>query len=96
MGAGLLTVPLLPLTAAFFCGRVVSYAIYVGAAAATSQGLGTIVKDTFSSPVGVAGQLAMLGLLVLLVRVDWSKRLRGRAAGRGKPNAPGPISGVTT
>jgi len=96
VGAGLLTVPLLPLTAAFFCGRVVSYAIYVGAAAATSQGLGTIVKDSFSSPVGVAVQLGMLGLLVLLLRVDWSKHLRGDGAGRGRPNAPGPSSGVTT
>ena len=96
VGAGLLTVPLLPLTAAFFCGRVVSYAIYVGAAAATSQSLGAIVQDSFSSPLGVAVQLGMLGLLVLLLRVDWSKRLRGDGVGSGRPNAPGRISGVTT
>ena len=37
VAAGLLTVPLVPLTAAFFAGRLVSYSLYVGAASAARR-----------------------------------------------------------
>jgi hypothetical protein len=37
VAAGVLSVPLLPLTVAFFAGRVVSYSLYVGAASALSR-----------------------------------------------------------
>ena len=40
VAAGLLTVPLLPLTAAFFAGRLVSYSLYVAAASAAKDSLG--------------------------------------------------------
>lgn len=80
VGAGLLTVPLLPLTAAFFCGRLVSYALYVGAATAAGESLGAVIGDSFTSPLGIALQLLMLAALVLLVRVDWVRVLGRRAA----------------
>lgn len=65
-GAGLMTVPLLPLTAAFFSGRLVSYSIYVGGASIAEQSLGSILLDALTSPLGVALQIAMLVALALL------------------------------
>jgi membrane protein YqaA with SNARE-associated domain len=65
-GAGLMTVPLLPLTAAFFGGRLVSYSIYVGAASVAEQSLGSILIDALTSPWGLALQIAMLIALALL------------------------------
>jgi hypothetical protein len=66
LGAGLMTVPLLPLTAAFFSGRLVSYSIYVGAASVAEQSLGSILIDALTSPWGLALQVAMLLALALL------------------------------
>lgn len=72
VAAGLLSVPLVPLTLAFFAGRLVSYSLYVGAASAAKESLGSVLTDAFASPVGVAMQVLMLVMLVLLVRVDWA------------------------
>jgi membrane protein YqaA with SNARE-associated domain len=82
VAAGLLRVPLVPLTAAFFAGRLVSYSLYVGAASAARGSLGSVMTDAFASPFGVAMQLVMLLLLVLLVRVDWARVLASRVATR--------------
>ena len=82
VAAGLLRVPLIPLTAAFFAGRLVSYSLYVGAASAARESLGSVMTDAFASPIGVAVQLVMVLLLVLLVRVDWAKVLASRATTR--------------
>ena len=65
--AGLMTVPLLPLTAAFFAGRLVSYSIYVGAASIAEKNLGDVVLDALTSPLGMALQLAMLIALAVLL-----------------------------
>lgn len=75
VGAGLLEVPLLPLTFAFFAGRIVSYSVYVGVAQVTSNSLGEIASDALRSPLGIALQLALLVGLVALVRVDWRRFL---------------------
>jgi membrane protein YqaA with SNARE-associated domain len=80
IAAGLLRVPLVPLTAAFFAGRLVSYSIYVGAASVASESLGAIVGDSLTSPLGIGLQVAMLGALVMLVRIDW-RRVLGSAQG---------------
>ena len=82
VAAGLLTVPLVPLTAAFFVGRLVSYSIYVAAASAAKDSLGSVLGDAFGSPLGIALQLVMLAGLVLLLRFDWAGWLRRRSAGR--------------
>ena len=71
VAAGLLTVPLVPLTAAFFAGRLVSYSIYVGAASAAKDSLGDVLADVVGSPLGIALQVLLLAGLVLLFRVDW-------------------------
>ncbi|HET9592245.1 MAG TPA: hypothetical protein VFP17_04945 [Solirubrobacterales bacterium] len=65
--AGLMTVPLLPLTAAFFAGRLVSYSIYVGAASIAEKNLGDLVLDALTSPLGMALQVAMLIALAVLL-----------------------------
>ncbi|WP_128893342.1 VTT domain-containing protein [Erythrobacter sp. HKB08] len=79
--AGLARLPLLPFTAAFFAGRIVSYTIYgLTAAGLASTSLGEAFREQFSSPLGIALQVAMLVGLVLLARVDWAKRF-GRERG---------------
>lgn len=78
VAAGLLAVPLVPLTVAFFAGRLVSYSIYVSAASVAADTLGDVVRNSFSSPIGIALQVLMLALLVVLWRVDWTRVARGR------------------
>jgi membrane protein YqaA with SNARE-associated domain len=78
VAAGLVGAPLVPLTAAFFAGRLVSYSIYVAGASAAKHSLGSIVQDSFTSPLGIALQVLMLVGLVALLRVDWSRILTGR------------------
>jgi uncharacterized membrane protein YdjX (TVP38/TMEM64 family) len=82
VAAGVLTVPLVPLTLAFFAGRLVSYSIYVGAASAAKDSLGGVLTEGFTSPLGIALQLLMIAGVVLLVRVDWLK-LAGSGSRRG-------------
>jgi len=64
--AGLMTVPLLPLTAAFFAGRLVSYSIYLSVATVAERNLGSLALDALTSPLGMALQIAMLIALALL------------------------------
>lgn len=86
VAAGLMTVPLMPLTLAFFSGRLVSYSIYVAGASVAKDSLGEVITDSLTSPVGIALQVAMLAGLVALLRVDWI-RVLGRA-GLREPGAP--------
>ncbi|HEX5984556.1 MAG TPA: hypothetical protein VFY69_10150 [Solirubrobacterales bacterium] len=85
--AGLMTVPLAPLTAAFFAGRLVSYSIYVSAATVAEESLGTIAADALTSPLGLALQLAMLAVLAI---VAGGIRPRG-----GHRRPPSPRCGVS-
>lgn len=74
--AGLTGVKLPPLTAAFFLGRIISYSIYMaGASALQGTDVGDMIRDSFTSPIGIALQVAFLALVVLIGRIDWSKRL---------------------
>ncbi|MEO9121012.1 MAG: hypothetical protein ABI355_18250 [Solirubrobacteraceae bacterium] len=73
VAAGLVAAPIVPLTAAFFAGRLISYSIYVTAASAAKHSLGSIIQNSFTSPAGIALQLAMLAGLVMLLRIDWAR-----------------------
>jgi hypothetical protein len=75
--AGLMTVPLVPLTAAFFAGRLVAYSVYVSVAAVAEKSLGSLALDALTSPLGMGLQIAMLIALGLL-------------AGGIRPRAPSP------
>ena len=78
--AGLMAVRLLPLTAAFFVGRTVSYSLYVGGADVLKDtDTGDVLLSTLTSPWGLAFEIAMLVGLVLLARVDWAAIIRKRA-----------------
>jgi membrane protein YqaA with SNARE-associated domain len=87
VAAGLLTVPLLPLTGAFFGGRLVSYSIYVGAASLAKESFGDTLTESFASPLGIALQVAMLGMLVVLLRVDWAAKLHPQHGTEGEDRA---------
>jgi len=67
VAAGLMTVRLAPLTAAFFAGRLVSYSIYVSIASIAERSLGGVTLDALTSPLGMALQIAMLVALAVLV-----------------------------
>lgn len=81
IAAGLVGARLVPLTAAFFAGRLVSYSIYVGAASAAGASLSRLIGESLGSPLGIAIQLVMLAGLVALVRIDWTRILTARGAG---------------
>ena len=74
--AGLAGVRLLGFTAAFFAGRIISYAVYAYTARGISESsIGETFEKTLTSPIGIAIQFVMIGLLVLLARIDWAKHL---------------------
>lgn len=80
--AGLAGVRLLPFTAAFFAGRLVSYSIYgLTAKGIQKANLGDAFRENLTSPVGIGLQIAMLALLVALTQVDWEKRFGGGKTG---------------
>jgi hypothetical protein len=83
-------VKLPPLTGAFFLGRIVSYSIYMaGASALKDTDVGEMIRDSFTSPLGIGLQVAFLGLVVLVGRVDWSKRFGGGDSdGQGTGRTP--------
>ena len=81
--AGLMDVRLVPLTLAFFAGRLVSYSFYVaGASAARATPLGQLVTDSLTSPWAIALQVLMLAGIVAVGRVDWAGRYRRRHGDR--------------
>ena len=55
-----------------------SYSIYVGGAEAARAKLGDSLLDGLRSPWGIAMQIAMLALLVVLMKVDWRRALEHR------------------
>ncbi len=78
LGAGLLDVPLPPLAAAFFVGRLASYTIYVHGAAWARENFGDVLLEQFRSPLGITLQLLSLVALGALLTVDWRAVLARR------------------
>lgn len=76
VAAGLTGARIVPLAAAFFVGRTISYTLYVSAAEAARESLGSSLLDGLRSPAGIAVQIVALAALVALVKVDWAKVLR--------------------
>lgn len=66
VGAGLLNMPLVPCTLAFFSGRIVSYAIYVGGASLVAESYGDVATRALRSPIGIATQLVFTLAVALL------------------------------
>jgi membrane protein YqaA with SNARE-associated domain len=86
MAAGMLDVKLVPLTAAFFAGRIVSYSIYVSVATIADKNLGSVLGQYLGSPLSIAIQVVFLLLVALLPFLNWSKLLRRYA----RPVDPAP------
>ena len=82
--AGLTGVRLSLFTAAFFAGRIISYSIYAYTAKGIrSSSLGDALKEGLTSPVGLALQIGMIGLIVALTSIDWKKHL-GKGSGTSR------------
>jgi len=93
LGAGLLDVRLLPATAAFFSGRLVSYSMYVALASVADQHLGNFVTQSLGSPWAISVQVALLAGLAALPFLDWHRILERRAA-RSKATGGAASSGT--
>ncbi len=63
------------MTAAFFCGRLVTYPIYLTGAAAAETTLRSLLNDGFASPWVIALQLLLVALLVGFVLTPWARIL---------------------
>jgi uncharacterized membrane protein YdjX (TVP38/TMEM64 family) len=90
--AGLARVRLRPLLAAFFLGRLVSYSIYVSAAAAAHDSLSRLFDKGLFSPEALATQFIGFAVLIAIVLLDWPAIIdtaRGWwATRRGQPAPP--------
>jgi uncharacterized membrane protein YdjX (TVP38/TMEM64 family) len=77
--AGLIGARLIPLTLAFFSGRLVTYSFYVaGATQLKAQGIGELMTEQFSSIWAIIFQCLMIGALLLLTKINWSHVLNGK------------------
>jgi len=76
LAAGLLDMPLIPITIAFFIGRTVSYSIYVGAASLASARLGDVVGNAFGSWWSITIQILFLALVCILPFINWKRYLK--------------------
>lgn len=75
--AGLIGMRLIPLTLAFFAGRIVSYSFYVaGTSTLQDRGLGDLIQNSLTSPWGIAVQVLLLFCVYLLMKIDWRKFLK--------------------
>jgi uncharacterized membrane protein YdjX (TVP38/TMEM64 family) len=75
VAAGLLDVPLVPVTAAFFAGRIVSYSFYVALATVAQKQLGPLLGQVLGSPLSVALQVVLLAIVAALPFVHWRRLL---------------------
>jgi hypothetical protein len=76
--AALLDAPLVPVTASFCIGRLVTYSLYIGGATAAERSFGDAFRNALTSPYAIGLEVIMLAAVVLLARVDWSKHLGRR------------------
>jgi membrane protein YqaA with SNARE-associated domain len=79
VAAGLTGMSLGPVVFAFFAGRLVSYPLWVSAARAASARLGDLFMSEWRDGWAVLLNIALLGLLAVFVRIDWSHMIAGVA-----------------
>ena len=73
VAVGLAKLPLLPGAVVFGVARFGIYLMLLLAADTASSSLGGLFSASFVGPVGIALQIASIGALVLLFRLDWRK-----------------------
>lgn len=69
-------VRLVPVTLAFFCGRLVTYSLAVGGASAAKHTLGDIVQGQLTSGRAIAVQVLLVLSVVAFVATPWSRLLK--------------------
>lgn len=69
-------VGLVPVTLAFFCGRLVTYSIYVGGASVARASIASVLGDQLTSPWAIAMQIALVLAVALFVALPWARILR--------------------
>jgi len=68
---------ILPLTLAFFSGRLVTYSFYVaGAGQLKARGIGELITEQFTSIWSIIFQIVMIGAVLLLTKINWSRLLQ--------------------
>jgi uncharacterized membrane protein YdjX (TVP38/TMEM64 family) len=75
IGAGVTGMRLVPLTIAFFSGRIISYSIYVSISSAAEKSIRATLEHGLGSPWSIAFQVTMFALVVALVFAPWSRLL---------------------
>ena len=93
VAAGLLDVALVPLTLAFFVGRLVSYSFYVTLATLADRQLGGILRNALGSPWSIALQVGLLAGAAALPFVNWSRLLESRRRSH-PPDGDRPLDGA--
>ena len=78
VAAGLLELDLIPLTLAFFVGRLVSYSIYVTVATVAERQLGNVLGHLLGSPWSIAIQVVLLAAVAVLPFINWKSILDRR------------------
>lgn len=77
--AGLIGTRILPLTIAFFSGRLVTYSFYVeGASQLKTKGIGELVTEQFTLAWAIVFQVLLIGLILMLTKIDWTRFLNRR------------------
>jgi uncharacterized membrane protein YdjX (TVP38/TMEM64 family) len=77
--AGLMGVRLLPLTIAFFSGRIITYNFYVfGASELKAHGIGDLITKEFTSVWAILFQVVMIASVILITRINWKRFLPTR------------------
>lgn len=69
--AGLLDLRLIPLTLAFFVGRLVTYSLYVTSAVFIQSQFGSILDNFWGTPWSIALQLVLVVGVVMLPLLSW-------------------------
>ena len=73
--AGLIGARLMPLTIAFFSGRIFTYSFYVaGASQLKAKGIGELITEQFSSVWAILFQLAMILGVYGLSKINWNAK----------------------
>ncbi len=73
---GLASAPMLAPLVAFFLSRGVMYAVEIAVAGTAVSSLGELIDPRRTGWVGIVLQIASFGLLIAVLRIDWSRRLR--------------------
>jgi hypothetical protein len=78
VAAGLARAPLPPILVVFGSARFVSYVLWVSAANVADQSLREALGPRVAGWGAIALQIAGFAIIVLLMRLDWRRLLRGR------------------